>query len=118
LGSNVPAQGNAVVFSPDESFLHVTTSNGKLVTITPSNGELVGGAFSPPPRAGWTTTCQSGIAVSDDYMVYAIIDRPPTGDFVNVAERCVRFSSWASKISVSLEWDYWATYSLTYFTDN
>ena len=78
---SIPGAGNAIVFSPDERALYVTASDGKLVAIQPSGGRVLAEYEVPRNSKNWKVTCHSGITIGDEYLVYAVVDEPPEGDF-------------------------------------
>ena len=67
----------------------MTARDGKLVAIQPSGGRVLAEFEVPRNNKGWKVTCHSGIAIGKDYLVYAVVDEPPEGDFASRKERCV-----------------------------
>ena len=94
-------QGNGIQPSPDGSLIYLTSADGTLTALDARSGQ-VRFTIQPRPRDdGWTTECNSGIALyhdkedgnngSDgslsDYLVYAIVDIPPTNSPEKVSSR-------------------------------
>ena len=94
-------QGNGIQPSPDGSLIYLTSADGTLTALDAKSGQ-VRFAIQPRPRDdGWSTECNSGIALYhdqgngnngsggsvSDYLVYAIIDVPPTSSTEKVSSR-------------------------------
>ena len=95
------AQGNGIQPSPDGSLIYLTSADGTLTALNARSGQ-VRFTIQPRPRDdGWSTECNSGIALYhdqddannggggsvSDYLVYAIIDIPPTSSTEEVSSR-------------------------------
>ena len=76
------ARGNAVTVSDDGSLLFVTRSSGRIDILQASDGATIF-SYSPTALSGWTVSCSSGVHegtfFDQNFLVYAIIDEPPTG---------------------------------------
>lgn len=84
LGAFLPTDGNAVVLSPDESRLYVTTSGGRFFVLEPSSGNILAPAITPPIAGiDWSIESNSGVAVNGDLAVFGVVDLPPDDDFTS-----------------------------------
>ena len=90
-------QGNGIQPSPNGSLIYVTSADGALTALDAENGQ-VRFTIQPRPREdGWSTECNSGISIYhdqdnvggsvSDYLVYAIIDVPPSNSQDKVSSR-------------------------------
>ena len=71
--------------SPDGSSVYITLEDGRLEVLAASDGSHRF-SYTPSPVAdGWEVVCKSGVSFGEmpsvgKYVVYAIIDIPPTSD--------------------------------------
>ena len=90
-------QGNSIQPSPDGSLIFVTSADGALTALDSQSGQ-VRFTIQPRPREdGWSTECNSGISIYhdkenasgsvSDYLVYAVIDIPPSNSQEKVSSR-------------------------------
>jgi len=86
------ARGNAVTVSDDGSLLFVTRSSGRIDILQASDGATIF-SYSPTALSGWTVSCSSGVHegtfFGQNFLVYAIIDEPPTGSGLEAKSRLV-----------------------------